>query len=89
MHVHAYSNLPAYSILVCEAPPKLKNAMLDLEYGDNTVGSIRRYTCDQGYLPIGPGKITVECFGEMKGENGIAFWGPPSDICSGLSFYAG
>ena len=61
----------------------LNNAVLDHGYGDNAIGSIRRYTCDPRYLPIGQGKITIECFGEMTGENGIAIWGPPSDICHG------
>lgn len=64
----------------------LENAVLDHEFGDNSVGGMRRYTCSPGYLPIGHGLVMIECIGEMKGEHGMAYWGPPSAICRGTLF---
>ena len=74
---------------MCDQPPPVFHAHLDPGFGDNLIGGLgRRYTCDDGFIPDKPGAIHLPCMGEMVGEIGRAFWGPPSELCRGMCAHA-
>ena len=64
----------------------MNNAYLDEKFGGNMVGDSRHYFCNDGYVHSLKDRtfVTRDCIGEMIGQNGKAYWSPPSHECIGM-----